>query len=95
MLLQVKPVASRKPSSKLRRGPSVTAPMRPGGHKKQREASDSVDMLKDAYLQKYFKISAAHARQAALEKWFKQKTFRDARQDGNMPRFEPGMCRNL
>ncbi|KAK9821035.1 hypothetical protein WJX74_004257 [Apatococcus lobatus] len=68
--------------------------MRPGGHKKQREASDSVDMLKDAYLQKYFKISAAHARQAALEKWFKQKTFRDARQDGNIPRYAMALEKN-
>ncbi|KAK9821067.1 hypothetical protein WJX74_008230 [Apatococcus lobatus] len=67
---QVKPVASRLPSSKSLRGPKVTAPMRPGGRKKQREATDSVDKLKDAYLQKYFKTPAATAPQAALKKWF-------------------------
>ena len=40
------------------------------GRKKQREATDSVDKLKDAYLQKYFKAPAAQAPQAALKKWF-------------------------
>lgn len=41
-----------------------------GGCKKLREATDSVDKLKDAYLQKYFKTPAAQAPQAVLKKWF-------------------------